>query len=160
VKRIDAANAGLTRYSSGKPCRAGHISDRYTSTGNCIACQTSVRKRLNQARIGNGLGWSSITTQVPPDHVATLRDFVSILRRMDPRAAYYRDQLRELLHDLQVDDPIGPADCLEVVAGPPVDPARAKPPGLLPVPDNGEPADWHRDEGYRSLIPPAFRGGQ
>lgn len=34
----EAVKRGATRYFTGKPCRAGHIAERYTSTRGCCAC--------------------------------------------------------------------------------------------------------------------------
>lgn len=36
--RADATGAGAERYFTGSVCSRGHMSDRYTSTGNCVEC--------------------------------------------------------------------------------------------------------------------------
>lgn len=36
--RDHAASAGALTYTTGKPCKAGHISERYVSNGMCIMC--------------------------------------------------------------------------------------------------------------------------
>ena len=36
--RISAAALGIKSYFTGKPCPHGHIAERYTSNGTCIAC--------------------------------------------------------------------------------------------------------------------------
>ena len=36
--RKDAISRRLIRYFTGVPCRAGHISERYTKTSGCIEC--------------------------------------------------------------------------------------------------------------------------
>ncbi len=38
MKRREAFDAGLSSYSSGEPCKNGHLSERLTLTGACIAC--------------------------------------------------------------------------------------------------------------------------
>lgn len=38
MDRSHAAALGLKRYDSDKPCRRGHTSERYVSTGGCIEC--------------------------------------------------------------------------------------------------------------------------
>jgi len=38
IGRRDAANAGLKRYYTGKPCANGHLSYRYTTTAACYQC--------------------------------------------------------------------------------------------------------------------------
>lgn len=38
MKRAEAKALGLKTYNTGKPCKHGHLSDRYTSTAICIEC--------------------------------------------------------------------------------------------------------------------------
>ena len=38
MKRAEAKAQGLKFYNTGKPCKHGHLSDRYTSTAICVAC--------------------------------------------------------------------------------------------------------------------------
>lgn len=39
IVTLKAAKArGLTRYFSAKPCKKGHVCERQTSNGNCVAC--------------------------------------------------------------------------------------------------------------------------
>lgn len=38
MKRAEAKAQGLKFYNTGKPCKHGHLSDRYTSTAICIEC--------------------------------------------------------------------------------------------------------------------------
>lgn len=38
MKKRDAQQQGLKFYCTGKPCKHGHVSDRYTKTGQCIEC--------------------------------------------------------------------------------------------------------------------------
>lgn len=42
LNRKKAKSAGLTRYFTGKPCKRGHISERFVSSFSCIEC---VRER-------------------------------------------------------------------------------------------------------------------
>lgn len=34
----EAREQGLSRYFTGKPCKRGHVTERYTSTKNCVKC--------------------------------------------------------------------------------------------------------------------------
>lgn len=43
--RADAKALGLKRYFTGKPCKHGHISERQTSDGGCIACSKTPEAR-------------------------------------------------------------------------------------------------------------------
>lgn len=36
--RTEAKALGLKRYVSTKPCKAGHVGEHYTSTGDCVVC--------------------------------------------------------------------------------------------------------------------------
>jgi hypothetical protein len=38
MKRREAKALGLTKYNTGKPCRNGHLADRYTISGICLEC--------------------------------------------------------------------------------------------------------------------------
>jgi hypothetical protein len=38
MKRQEATALNLLRYNTGKPCKHGHLSDRFTSNGACIGC--------------------------------------------------------------------------------------------------------------------------
>lgn len=39
IDRYEAQARGLKRYFTGQPCFRGHITERYTSNGACVACQ-------------------------------------------------------------------------------------------------------------------------
>lgn len=49
LNRDDARSLGLKRYFSGLPCRVGHISERYVSTGGCIECHALARRAYADA---------------------------------------------------------------------------------------------------------------
>lgn len=38
LNRADAAERNVLRYYTGIPCRRGHLSERYVSSGNCVMC--------------------------------------------------------------------------------------------------------------------------
>jgi hypothetical protein len=44
TSRAQAKAKGLPRFSTGRPCRHGHVAERFTASGGCIPCQ---------ARFGN-----------------------------------------------------------------------------------------------------------
>lgn len=50
IRRIDAIELGLERYYTGKLCRHGHDSERYTANGRCIACQSAYAKTDEERR--------------------------------------------------------------------------------------------------------------
>jgi len=45
--RQDALFQGLTRYFTGKPCKHGHLAERYAKDGNCVNC---TKIKLNKYR--------------------------------------------------------------------------------------------------------------
>lgn len=46
----EAAKAGLTKYFGPTPCKRGHGSERYTTTGQCVEC-TKIRAKKRQEAI-------------------------------------------------------------------------------------------------------------
>jgi hypothetical protein len=44
--RCESEISGDPRYFTGKACRYGHISERYTASGNCIDCMTGEPRSL------------------------------------------------------------------------------------------------------------------
>src|SRR5579872_2342906 len=39
VTRAQARADGLTHYFTGKPCKSGHVAERYLSNGSCVDCE-------------------------------------------------------------------------------------------------------------------------
>jgi hypothetical protein len=75
--RLIAASLGQTRYSTGRPCRNGHMADRYTSTGNCTEClranNRDVASALRQAKLPDAAGGRLFSYRLhPDDHAAAL----------------------------------------------------------------------------------------
>jgi hypothetical protein len=50
MKWAEARSLGLPKYNTGKPCKHGHLSDRYTHDSHCVACT---------------LGWGSTYRKTP-----------------------------------------------------------------------------------------------
>lgn len=69
MDRKEAFIKGLVKYNTGKPCKHGHTSDRYTSTGGCIDCLKGV---LGGPRI-------LVNCHVHPDDEPAVRLFVQSL---------------------------------------------------------------------------------
>ena len=49
TNRSAAAKAGEIKYNTGKPCKNGHSSDRYTRNGACVSCMRANNAALNEA---------------------------------------------------------------------------------------------------------------
>jgi hypothetical protein len=45
MKRREAKALGLEKYNTGKPCRNGHLADRYTCNGVCLECYKDTVQR-------------------------------------------------------------------------------------------------------------------
>lgn len=112
MTRDEAIRRGLARYRGDKPCRAGHNSERYTSTGNCIACMAASRSRIAQYRNGRAQGWTTVETQVPPDQVHLLRDVVHLLRLQSSDAGLLRGDLRDGVDSLLQRARVPVVECL------------------------------------------------
>ncbi len=90
-KRNAAIANGMLTYNSGKPCRSGHTSDRYSSNGMCIAClgqQASARKTIvRELRIkhnmGRADGLESFTVNVRRDEQPAIEMLGEILHYSD-----------------------------------------------------------------------------
>jgi hypothetical protein len=49
VKRREAKALGLVTYNTGKPCKHGHLSDRYVRSAQCIECTYAQSKEWKRA---------------------------------------------------------------------------------------------------------------
>lgn len=38
IDRLAAANSGRTRFYTGRPCKHGHLAERFVSGGACVEC--------------------------------------------------------------------------------------------------------------------------
>ncbi len=52
--RDEARARGLKRYSTGEPCKRGHVAERYVSSNECVECNGSyyVRRPGARRRVG------------------------------------------------------------------------------------------------------------
>lgn len=49
VSRVEAAQRGLLRFYTGRPCKAGHVAERYVGNKHCVVCngeKARLRERL------------------------------------------------------------------------------------------------------------------
>lgn len=54
ISRADAAVAGLNRFFTGRPCKNGHVAERWTLDVKCVACDTAKKAKKRRVR-GAGL---------------------------------------------------------------------------------------------------------
>jgi len=50
ISREDAYTKGLNRFYTGKPCKQGHIAQRYVSGGACVECMGKFAPRRHPFR--------------------------------------------------------------------------------------------------------------
>ena len=48
ITRQDAISQGLARYFTGKPCKHGHIAERYTGNKTCCVCGNAGANKVKQ----------------------------------------------------------------------------------------------------------------
>jgi len=48
VLREAAREAGKLHFFTGRPCKAGHLSNRFVSSGACVACGALVQSNVRQ----------------------------------------------------------------------------------------------------------------
>lgn len=83
TSREEAFRAGLNRFYTGRPCRNGHLSERYVSTQGCIAC---LRKYS---------GNRTLTVACHEDDEAAILEFAAILADARPEAKKAAEEARE-----------------------------------------------------------------
>lgn len=61
ITRQDAILQGLTRYFTGKPCKHGHVAERYTGNKTCCVCGNAgankVKRRDRAKYIAHATNW-------------------------------------------------------------------------------------------------------
>ena len=72
--RRQAADAGESKYFTGKPCKHGHTGPRYTCSGICCACNSQLAKSYNGrlAKIANNRAAGNFAYPAHPDDHAAL----------------------------------------------------------------------------------------
>jgi hypothetical protein len=79
ITRAEAKAQGLTTYYTGKLCKAGHVSERYVSKNQCVACQLA----LNVKQVASGADAARVKRykETNPDRVAAQRGWTSAKAR-------------------------------------------------------------------------------
>lgn len=62
ISKDEAKASGLTRYSTGKPCKRGHVGDRMTNGGSCVACH-NLRRAGSQRVADSKRAWRTTNRQ-------------------------------------------------------------------------------------------------
>lgn len=86
MERKEAAERGLKKYNTGRLCKNGHGSDRYTATGACESCIRGYQQQYIKAvKLASVYGLADYSARVHPDDFAALDAYVAALE-MDRRA--------------------------------------------------------------------------
>lgn len=80
-RKKEAKEAGHTHYFTGKPCKYGHISPRYISSGQCVSCQQMVYQKDNDQELS-------------PEEIKIKEE--RILKRKEYRQQYWLDNKERL----------------------------------------------------------------
>jgi hypothetical protein len=64
ISREEAKAQGLTRYFTGKPCRNGHLAERYVG-GNtpCVVCDAENQTRYVKANPDKTRAWQRVSRE-------------------------------------------------------------------------------------------------
>ena len=89
IDRRSAAERGLTRYFTGRPCKNGHIAERMVSTMSCVECKNAHGRaryaRNPEAAIEKVKSWQNANRE---HHNARAVRYISERRKTDPLFAF------------------------------------------------------------------------
>lgn len=73
--RAAARAQGLVRYSNGKPCKNGHLAERYVGTAQCVICARQATSRFSKTQKGKTYrsSWRSQPQVRERENLASLR---------------------------------------------------------------------------------------
>lgn len=92
ISRKTALMSGRLKFFTGRPCKHGHISERYTSTGNCILCN-----RVNNVLILGGYEDQILATRQILESLIALNDSEILKKRVE--AEIERKRLAQVFID-------------------------------------------------------------
>lgn len=78
ISRNDAKTVGLKRFFTGRPCKNGHLAERFVSTGTCVECAKNA-VQSHRLRFRSSLPWSTLTAKLHPADHAAVMDYVDRL---------------------------------------------------------------------------------
>ena len=79
--RGEASQLGQSKYYTGRNCKYGHISQRYVSSGLCIACISAKSKGFKINRDAARDGLVPVTVMVLPQRVKAIEDYAKLLEQ-------------------------------------------------------------------------------
>ena len=88
IDRADATAQGLSKYFTGKPCKKGHICERYTKFGVCVDCTSEWNakkgkeyRRLYMEKRRRACGVLPVPPKMSPEESRKRRVELAIIRR-------------------------------------------------------------------------------
>lgn len=79
--RSKAAQNGQSKYYTGTNCKYGHISQRYVSSGLCIACMSARSRQFRNDRAAAGRGLVPFNIMVHPADLTTITMLVENINK-------------------------------------------------------------------------------
>lgn len=95
VSRKEARDSGLKRYYTGKPCRSGHVSDRFTATADCTECNRE-KNRVGDCSLRR---LKKREKNLQERYGISLTDYMNLLTAQDNRCASCGNLEKELIVD-------------------------------------------------------------
>lgn len=81
VTRQEARAARLARYFTGKPCKHGHVTQRYVANGRCVECSRAGHKSWTAANPGAARHATARWIAKNPDYAARKRGWDAAYKR-------------------------------------------------------------------------------
>lgn len=91
--RAAAIAAGKTRYSTGLPCKHGHVAEREVTSSNCVEC-TRIQRHARQ---------SDRARRLREKYGLTIADFYELRSKQEFRCACCNDWLSDELRHIHID---------------------------------------------------------
>ena len=81
ISRSEAQDLQLNKYYTGRTCKRQHISQRYTTTGLCIACVAARARKFSKAARETPEGMVLFEEYAHPDDVTAMRSLADSLKQ-------------------------------------------------------------------------------
>lgn len=85
VSKAAARSAGAKKYFTGKPCKNGHVSERWVSCGSCVGCQAITKVKIKGWALQYQRAWREKNRDKVNGYTSAWRS-----RNPDAGAAYMR----------------------------------------------------------------------
>ena len=76
ISRSEAQDLQLNKYYTGRTCKRKHVSQRYTTTGLCIACVAARARKFSKAARETPEGMVLFEEYIHPEDLETVRQLV------------------------------------------------------------------------------------